>query len=604
LRTNDRSSDPRFGLTPEDELQLEAEGAQTRDDEAPAARSLRLFETGRVLDAVRLLRKAGYCAPDVARLAAQCTRIDFPKLRGRLTRAGFSTTETRRAATAFAEERSLPSDAEILLAVVPTRDDRRGCDTGDYDLSSAGPMCWTQIVKMNDPPFVFELGNTAVTVLGQRGEPRVEALERTRMAHVLARAVYFYRVTKAGAFAAPPPPPLVADLLVSPMPPIPFLERVTRVPVVARTGEIVMSPGYHDSGLYYFPLDGLRVPLVLERPTGYEIAQARQLIVDELLGDFPFASQPDRAHAVALFLLPFVRDLIRGPTPLHLIEKPTPGTGATLLVHVLLGLGAPTSQLTEAANEEEWRKKLTAKFLTMPELIFIDNLRRPLDSAALSAALTADEWEDRILGVSKVARIPLRCTYVATGNNPSLSNEIARRSVRIRMDAGVQQPFLRQGFRHELPGWALEHRGELIWAALTLARAWLAAGRRDAGKRLGMFDEWAKVMGGLLEVAEIPGFLDNTAEFYARTDFETTRWEAFVTEWAQQYETRTVGTADLFSIAEQHLDLGDGDPQARRTSLGRQLGQYRDRVFGSHRIVHAGVKQNAAQYCLLSPESE
>ena len=33
-------------------------------------------------------------------------------------------------------------------------------------------------------------------------------------------------------------------------------------------------------------------------------------------------------------LLPFVRELIDGPTPLHLIEKPTPGTGGTLLATV------------------------------------------------------------------------------------------------------------------------------------------------------------------------------------------------------------------------------------------------------------------------------
>ena len=31
---------------------------------------------------------------------------------------------------------------------------------------------------------------------------------------------------------------------------------------------------------------------------------------DELLGDFPFIGQSERAHAVAMFLLPFARDLI------------------------------------------------------------------------------------------------------------------------------------------------------------------------------------------------------------------------------------------------------------------------------------------------------
>jgi hypothetical protein len=65
-----------------------------------------------------------------------------------------------------------------------------------------------------------------------------------------------------------------------------------------------------------------------EYPTAGEIAAARGLIVDDLLGEFPFTSPAERAHAVALLLLGFLRAMIDGPTPLHLIEKPAPGTGA------------------------------------------------------------------------------------------------------------------------------------------------------------------------------------------------------------------------------------------------------------------------------------
>jgi putative DNA primase/helicase len=67
-------------------------------------------------------------------------------------------------------------------------------------------------------------------------------------------------------------------------------------------------------------------------PSPAEIAAARQLICEDLLGDFPFTGDAERAHVVALLLLGFLRGMIDGPTPLHLIEKPTPGTGATLMV--------------------------------------------------------------------------------------------------------------------------------------------------------------------------------------------------------------------------------------------------------------------------------
>jgi hypothetical protein len=50
----------------------------------------------------------------------------------------------------------------------------------------------------------------------------------------------------------------------------------------------------------------------------------------------------------------------------------------------------------------------------------------------VAAALTAPYWEDRVLGKSEMVRFPIRCVWIATGNNPQFSNEIARRMVRIR----------------------------------------------------------------------------------------------------------------------------------------------------------------------------
>jgi len=48
-------------------------------------------------------------------------------------------------------------------------------------------------------------------------------------------------------------------------------------------------------------------------------------LFNELLGDFPFVDEASRAHTLALMLEPFVRPLIKGPTPLYLIDAPTRG---------------------------------------------------------------------------------------------------------------------------------------------------------------------------------------------------------------------------------------------------------------------------------------
>ena len=128
--------------------------------------------------------------------------------------------------------------------------------------------------------------------------------------------------------------------------------------------------------------------------------------------------------------------------------------------------------MTEGRDEEEWRKRITATLRTGPAAVVIDNIRHRLDSSALSSAITTPCWEDRVLGASETLRARVRCAWIGTGNNPALSGEMARRTVRIRLDAKVDRPWLREGFRHpNLRGWVAERRGDIIDAVLTLCRA-------------------------------------------------------------------------------------------------------------------------------------
>ena len=85
----------------------------------------------------------------------------------------------------------------------------------------------------------------------------------------------------------------------------------------------------------------------------------------------------------------------------------------------LPSLGQSATALTEARDDEEWRKRLLAKLLTAPAALFIDNVRRRVDSGALPSALTAwPSWEDRLLGKSEIVTVPVRCLWLMSGNNP------------------------------------------------------------------------------------------------------------------------------------------------------------------------------------------
>ena len=372
------------------------------------------------------------------------------------------------------------------------------------DLALLSTQAWDALSEANHPPQLFRYGGLLVRLeRHDDGRLTTRPLTPDRVRHHLAR-VARWRAGKKNAF---PSLTVAKDLLADPCPRMPVLGRIVPVPVFTSAGALLVTPGYDAASGLFFDED-VSVPTVSTRPPEEEIDSARRLITEDLLGDFPFTGDAERAHAVALLLLPFVRELIDGATPLHAIEKPSPGTGASLLVDALLwpALGRSASMMTEARDEDEWRKRITSTLLDNPVAIVIDNVRRRVDSAALSSAMTTGAWQDRYLGRSEMIRLLVRCAWVLTGNNIAVSHEIARRTVRIRLDAKTDRPWLREEFRHpNLLRWASTHRGDLIWAALTLGQAWLAAGRPGGIVALGMFEGWANVIGGILKIAGIPG---------------------------------------------------------------------------------------------------
>jgi putative DNA primase/helicase len=178
--------------------------------------------------------------------------------------------------------------------------------------------------------------------------------------------------------------------------------------------------------------------------------------------------------------------------------------------------------------------------------------------------------------------------------------------VRTRLDAKTDKPWLGRKFRHKaLMSWATDNRGELIAAALTLIRGWICGGRPPGTHQiLGSFESWSRVMGGILEHAEIPGFLENLASLYSFVDSETAVWHAFVGSWWDLYGDKEVAASRLFDLAAQtpELDLGPGNERSRRTVFGKALGAHQDRVIGDCRIQKGSLLHGIQQWHLAHME--
>lgn len=453
----------------------------------------------------------------------------------------------------------------------------------------------TALEAANDPPMLYLRGTIPARVNGDK----IEALTAIALKGRLDRVADFVKVTwKKGEDGEPerivtptrPPADVPPDILTQTELPFPRLEEILHAPVFLPDGTLLAEDGYnpeHALLLRLKGLNGLRADMPIAEALGW---------FEEVYGDFPFVEAAGRAHALAMTLQPFVRPLIQGATPMYLIDAPARGTGKGLIAEVmnLIPLGYVVPTMSQPRDGDELEKRLTSVLLEARPIVFLDNVTR-LGSESLHAVLTSETWHGRILGKSETVILPNRAVWLASGNNVDLSDEMTRRIVPIRLDAGMERPEERTGFRHpKLAAWVKEHRGELVSAALSLVQAWIDAGmpQPESKATLGRYESWVEVMGGILEFAGVGGFLGGRERLHSEADKETTEWASFCEAWWSTFGGRAVTASELFEIVKERkllLDLWGGrSGLAAAQRFGRALTSRRDRVFGGFKLMSAG----------------
>jgi putative DNA primase/helicase len=495
-----------------------------------------------------------------------------------------------------------PGDSKTVIYVSPP------------DVPRIAAEAWDALTAYDDPPTIFLYGAEIVRLNENVADKRIilESMNKDRMKHHLNRSAD-WRDSEDNIKSAPHP--VASDMLANPDPPLPRLRRIVNHPIYTGNKALCLTPGYSREEEIYLHNDGdLAVPPVPDTPSTGELKMAIE-IVEEIFVDFPFAGGSDQAHSIAILLLPFVMDLIDGPTPLHFIEAPSPGTGKTLLA-LSIGTAVTGHQIStksQCRDEDEWRRTITGVLRSAPEFYLIDNVKKELESAALASALSSTVWEDRILGKSETIVLPIRTVWLATGNNPIFASEMARRVIPIRLDSEVQRPWLegKKTYKHEpLLPWIKGSRSVIIWAVLVIIQNWIAKGCPDPENlpALGSYEEYRRVIGGMLQTAGIQGFLGNLQTFYQSSDEETQALTKLIHYWWDNFQDREVGVNELYPLIKNNfipLDLGKSTLEHNeKTALGRLLPKLRDRQFGQYRILQEGPKQGAQQYRLILVENE
>jgi len=439
----------------------------------------------------------------------------------------------------------------------------------------------------NDPPSVFQQSISIVRVCtDEKDRPVIQRMEESKVVETLTRSADFLRVMQGGKIGHTPPPPVVANTVLAlrswPFPP---LAGITEIPLLRPDGSILSTPGYDSATqLLYVPAPGLVVPPIPTSPTEGELKAAVALCL-EVFCDFPFADEPSHANAIGLLMTPTLHPAIEGNIPLGVVDSPRIGTGKTLLVSAiaLINTERQATVMSVPETEEEWRKQLTSELVSGASFLPIDNVDGTLKSSTLARFLTCGIWKDRLLGGNEMPELEQRMTPCATGNNIAVVGDLRRRVYRIRLDAQHSKPWTRGGFQHpDLLAWVQAHRGELIAAILTIARAWFVAGKPTApSAKFGGFQSWAGVVGGVLAHAGLKHFLGNQDEFFEQSSDEDAEWEQFLTAWHVEFGAKPIGVAQVVERIQTSAPLKDSLPgylaefvlASPGKSLSRRLGK-------------------------------
>lgn len=379
------------------------------------------------------------------------------------------------------------------------------------------------------------------------------------------------------------------------------LEVISRSPFIRVDGSICQCNGYDEASKTMVVMDESLADLdVPENPTREQVDAAVSLILDEWLGDFPFPDQENRANALALVLTPFVRALM-DVVPLAVIDAHTPGTGKNLLVDsiLMLFLGERPQLLPFNQDDDEFRKTLTSAFREGSEVLVFDEAHH-LEGVSLARALTASHWKDRGLGGNQMLGFPNRATWISLGNNVRVEGDIFRRVYRVALRSPYADPSAipEDQYKHpDLKQWTQENRPALLRAALTIVRAWFAEGQPKPTRSVafGGFEKFARVLGGILQVAGVEGFLGNLSAWRSESNFSSGYWESHLMWLSETFVDRDFTASDVryemtkFGADPAFPPLGRNvDPEDKANypkALGEAYAKQRERWYGGLRLL-------------------
>lgn len=270
------------------------------------------------------------------------------------------------------------------------------------------------------------------------------------------------------------------------------LSGIIEHPFVDNKFNIVQKTGYNkQTGLYTVLHRKLKLQLINPK-TAYKY------LAEEVLAEFPFQTELDRATAIAAFLTCVQRPMITGDDgfPGFGIVSPIQSSGKTTLAKLISYsvYNRPMAATNFTTDDVELSKHLLAILKEGHSCVLFDNITQGTEvkSNVLAKIMSSDTYAGRILGDTKTVEVPASVIWLFTGNGIYFVGDFATRIYPINLNAKMENPESRIFKRGDIGSWAMDNRKKILSAIISIVLAGKNPKPLKTGSRFKNWDKFVR----------------------------------------------------------------------------------------------------------------
>jgi hypothetical protein len=274
-------------------------------------------------------------------------------------------------------------------------------------------------------------------------------------------------------------------------------------PTLRDDGTVLAERGYDEkSGLFLTDKIDVKIP---PKPSARDVKNALKTLQTPFREFSWIDGSISEAALMASLFTVGIRHLFEEGVPMFAVDAPRQGSGKTKIVRTIstIWFGHSMATTPYSADPEEMKKHLAAMLLNGDRMILFDNVHPmvKVNDPTLNALLTNGRSTFRELGSQRMLDLDSTATFFMTGNNLKIVGDMIRRTIKLQIDPGGLHPENRVFKIDPLEAYVLEHRIELLEAALTILVAFHAAkcpAPKTNAAPIASFEKWSALIRNMI----------------------------------------------------------------------------------------------------------